>query len=668
MFKKVLIANRGEIAVRIMRTCKRMGIGTVAVYSEPDFRSLHVARADEAVSLGGERPVESYLDKQKVLQAALDTGCQAIHPGYGFLSENAAFADMVAAAGITFVGPAGDVISRLGDKIASKQLAIQSGIPTVPGHAKALSDDADAAAVAAEVGYPILLKPAAGGGGKGMRTVERPEDLASALKLCRQETRKAFGDDALFIERYIETPRHIEIQIIADAHGRAVYLGERECSIQRRYQKIIEECPSVALDADTRAKMGQMACRLALEAGYVNAGTVEFIFDRDRQFYFLEMNTRLQVEHPVTEQVTGTDLVELQLRVANGEPLPFDQEEVRLNGWAFEARVCAEDTDRNFVPSVGLITRYADPAGDRIRVDSGVRAGSTVHVFYDSMLAKVITWGADREAARRKMVDALNGYHIEGVKTNVDFANRVICHPAFIAGDLSTGFIARHMSGEADQDPVPAETIHPMVIAATLIYHLRENLIHRSLLPLRAQVGGSSPAKRKYAYVTKSNGSVFSVAIETSENQSQWRIRIGDAVYDTSTPPMEYYRRRLKLTINGARHFFRLYYSGNFIEVAFCGQVNLFEIYTPKEWQLAQFMPQPTAKAPDNVLRCPMPGLVVEIDVQPGDQVFKGQELLTIESMKMETEVASPVDGIVDTIHVSAGETVDTGAQLVTFK
>ncbi|MCB2148398.1 MAG: acetyl-CoA carboxylase biotin carboxylase subunit [Deltaproteobacteria bacterium] len=668
MFTKILIANRGEIAVRIMQTCRRMGIQTVAVYSEADFRSLHVVKADEAVPLGGARPAESYLNKEKILQVALDTGCQAIHPGYGFLSENADFADMVTAAGIVFIGPSGPVIARLGDKIASKKLAIQAGIPTVPGHVKALSSEAEAGAVAAEVGYPILLKPAAGGGGKGMRTVTRPEDLASALRLCRQETRKAFGDDAIFIERYIEAPRHIEIQVMADAHGHAISLGERECSIQRRYQKIIEESPSVALDTEARGRMGRMACRLALEAGYVNAGTVEFIFDADKQFYFLEMNTRLQVEHPVTEMVTGLDLVELQLRVANGEPLPLKQEDVRLKGWAFEARVCAEDTERNFVPSIGLITRYAEPAGSRIRVDSGVRAGSSVHVFYDSMLAKVITWGGDREQARLKMVDALNGYHIEGIKTNVDFANRVICHPSFIKGDLSTGFIARHLADAHPASLMPEADIHFMAIAATLIYHLRENLIHRSLLPLQAQVGGAIPAKRQFTYVTKSNGAVLDIEIEPQASQDQWRVRVNDAVYDTITPPMEYYRRRLKLTIGNATHYFRLHYSGNFIEVAFCGMVKPFEIYTPKEWQLARFMPKPAIKAMDNVLRCPMPGLMVAINVQAGDRVFKGQELLTIESMKMETAVASPVDGEVAAVQVTPGETVDTGSVLISFK
>ncbi|MDA8137154.1 MAG: acetyl-CoA carboxylase biotin carboxylase subunit, partial [Desulfobacteraceae bacterium] len=441
MFNKILIANRGEITVRVIQTCKRLGIGTVAVYSAPDFRSVHVIEADEAMELGGARPAESYLNKEKIIETALKTGCQAIHPGYGFLSENAAFAEMVVKAGLTFIGPPAPVIATLGDKIAAKKLAVAAGVPTVPGHLEAITSLEEASAVAQEVGYPVLLKPAAGGGGKGMRTVDEPGQLAGALKACQQETLKAFGDDSIFIERFIRSPRHIEIQIMADMHGNIVHLGERECSIQRRYQKIIEESPSTVLDAALRKKMGTMACELARKAGYVNAGTVEFILAPDNQFYFLEMNTRLQVEHPVTEKVTGLDLVELQLRIADGGVMLLSQEKVQLSGWAFEARICAEDTDKGFVPSVGLITRYAEPRGPQVRVDSGVAAGSTVHLFYDSMLAKVITWGEDREQARQTMVQALNGYHIEGVHTNVDFVNRVMTHPSFISGDLSTNFI-----------------------------------------------------------------------------------------------------------------------------------------------------------------------------------------------------------------------------------
>ena len=377
----------------------------------------------------------------------LTTGCQAIHPGYGFLSENPIFAEKVAAAGLTFIGPPAEVIAAMGDKIAAKKLAIIAEVPTVPGHSEPVVSLEEALAAAAVVGFPILLKPAAGGGGKGMRIVERTEEMASALKLCQQESLKSFSDDRIFVERYIRKPRHIEIQIIADQHGHVVHLGERECSIQRRYQKIIEESPSCALDPILREKMGSLACELARRAGYVNAGTVEFILDENGDFFFLEMNTRLQVEHPVTELVNSMDLVELQLRIAAGEALPFSQNDIALTGWAMEVRVCAEDPQRGFVPSIGLITRYAAPRGKHVRVDSGFDAGSTVSVYYDPLLAKVITWGENREEARKRMVQALNGYHIEGIFTNIDFANQVLTHPVFIKGELSTDFIPTYLAG-----------------------------------------------------------------------------------------------------------------------------------------------------------------------------------------------------------------------------
>ncbi len=428
MFDKILIANRGEIAVRIIRTCKAMGITTVAVYSEPDFRSIHVLQADEAVLLGGARPSESYLSMDKVIEAALATGCQAIHPGYGFLSENPLFAEKVAGAGLVFIGPPADVIAAMGDKMAAKKLALSAQVPTVPGLSEPVRSLEEALAATDSVGFPILLKPAAGGGGKGMRVVEGQKEMASALKLCQQESLKSFGDDRIFVERYIKRPRHIEIQVIADQHGHVLHLGERECSIQRRYQKIVEESPSCALDPELRQKMGSLACELARRAGYVNAGTVEFILNENGEFFFLEMNTRLQVEHPVTELVNSLDLVELQLRIAAGEALHFRQQEVNLNGWAIEVRICAEDPQRDFAPSVGLITRYAAPRGKNVRVDSGVEAGSSVSVYYDPMLAKVITWGENREEARKLMVQALNGYHIEGISTNIDFANLVLTY------------------------------------------------------------------------------------------------------------------------------------------------------------------------------------------------------------------------------------------------
>ncbi|MHB8842601.1 MAG: acetyl-CoA carboxylase biotin carboxylase subunit, partial [Candidatus Aquicultor sp.] len=444
MFDKILIANRGEIAVRVIRTCKRLNIGTVAVYSEMDSRSLHVQEADEAFLLGSARSEHSYLNKEKIIALALQEKCQAIHPGYGFLSENSEFARLVSEAGLIFIGPPASAIALLGDKIASKKLAIKSGLPVVPGPDFALSDRHKIEDLADKIGFPLLLKPAAGGGGKGMRIINHREELAAALKACQEETRKAFGDDHIFLERYLEKPRHIEVQILADSFGRVIHLGERECSIQRRYQKVIEETPSMALSETQRREIGELACTLAREAGYVNAGTVEFLMDKEGAFYFLEMNTRLQVEHPVTEWVTGLDLVELQLRIAAGQPLPLQQKDVKFQGWAIEARICAEDPSRGFLPATGMITRSAVPKGKNIRLDSGIEAGSLISVYYDSLLAKVSAWGETREEARETLVQALNGYHLEGVTTNLDFVNAVLTHPSFSDGSLSTDFIAEH--------------------------------------------------------------------------------------------------------------------------------------------------------------------------------------------------------------------------------
>jgi propionyl-CoA carboxylase alpha chain len=669
MFKKILIANRGEIAVRIIRTCRRMGIQTVAVYSDTDFRSLHVTRADEAYYLGGARPLESYLAKEKIIEIARQTGCEAIHPGYGFLSENENFAEMVEKCGLKFIGPTASVIAALGDKIAAKKLAAGAGVPTVPGHMASVASDEAALAVAEKIGFPVLLKPAAGGGGKGMRAVACADELAGALTLCRQETQKAFGDDAIFIERYIEKPRHIEIQVLADEHGHIVYLGERECSIQRRYQKIIEESPSTALDATLRAEMGKMACGLALKAGYTNAGTVEFILDQNRQYYFLEMNTRLQVEHPVTEMTTSLDLVEMQIRIAAGEVLPFEQKDVKLSGWAIEARVCAEDTTRGFIPSVGLVTRYAEPMGKpQVRIDSGIDAGSYINIFYDPMLAKAIVWGEDRETARKTMIQTLNSYHIEGVMTNVDFVNRIITHPAFIRGDLSTAFIPDHIFNEKETILPSLEDLHAMAIATTLIYHLREDLVRKSLLPLKPKVGAVVSAQKQQDYVVKSDDNIFEIQLQKEAPEFDWLIRVNGIQYAVTTPPMEFYRRRLKLKINRTMHYFRLRYSGNFIEAAFNGAVRTFEIYEPREWELARFMPLPIKKELRNILECPMPGMIVDVKVKPDDRVFKGQELITIESMKMESSVASPCDGKVEAVNVKPGDAVETGIVLMSFK
>ncbi|HTK90198.1 MAG TPA: acetyl-CoA carboxylase biotin carboxylase subunit [Verrucomicrobiae bacterium] len=442
-FKKVLIANRGEIAVRVIRACRELGIATVAVYSEADRESLHVLMADEAVAIGPPAPAESYLSIDRVVAAARATGADAVHPGYGFLAENAAFAEACAAAGLVFIGPPPSAIRAMGDKVAARRTAKHLGVPVVPGTESPVTDDAEAGRVAASVGYPVMIKAAMGGGGKGMRLVRAANELAGALRAARSEAGGAFGDSSVYIERYVEEPRHIEIQVLADAHGTVLHLGERECSIQRRHQKLVEESPSPFVSPEMRGQMGEAACRLAAAVGYVNAGTVEFLVDRQGAFYFLEMNTRLQVEHPVTELVTGRDLVKEQLRIAAGEKLAFGQDDVTWRGWAIECRINAEDPLAGFVPSPGRIAGLRVPGGPWVRDDSGVYAGATVPRFYDTLMAKLIVWGPDREAAIARMRRALGEYRITGVRSTIPVLERIMADGEFVAGRLHTGFMER---------------------------------------------------------------------------------------------------------------------------------------------------------------------------------------------------------------------------------
>jgi propionyl-CoA carboxylase alpha chain len=670
MFQKVLIANRGEIAVRIMRTCRRMGVRTVAVYSEADNRSLHRQEADEAVSVGGANSQESYLNMEKIISVAVETGCQAVHPGYGFLSENSHFARSVESAGLVFIGPPASAIASMGDKIASKELAVKAGVPVIPGHGEPISDADEALAIANFIGYPALLKPAAGGGGKGMRIVYGPGEMEGAFSASRQEARKAFGDARVFLERYIERPRHVEMQILADAHGSVIHLGERECSVQRRYQKIIEEAPSPALNPDTRERMGRAACDLARKTGYVNAGTVEFVLEGEEHFYFLEMNTRLQVEHPVTEMTTGLDLVELQLRIANGEKLPLRQEDVDFNGWAMEARICAEDPKKDFMPSTGMISRYAEPRDNAVRVDSGVGVGSAVGIYYDSMLAKVICHGSDRDSARQGLVEALNGYHIEGVVTNIDFVNSILCHPGFTRGDLFTGFIAEHFEGGRPLQPQEGQYLELAALASTILYHVRTAALRASLEPMVSRIGGAKDREESTSYKVRAESDIFEVELEGSPKGRRWlfKARVNGNRHEVKTPEFEFYRRRLKLWIDGKKHRFRMRVEDSFFFVSFCGIARLFEVYTTKEWRMMQYMPESLAQDVENVLSCPMPGQVVEVLVKKGDRVFRGQNLVVVESMKMESSIASPVDGIVAGVRVSANQTVEAGEILVQFE
>jgi acetyl-CoA carboxylase biotin carboxylase subunit len=441
-FDKVLIANRGEIAVRVIRACRDLGLKSVAVYSDVDRNASHVRMADEAIHLGAAPAAESYLHKEKIIDAARQTGAGAIHPGYGFLSENADFADACTHAGIIFVGPPGPVMRELGEKTAAKRVAVEASVPIVPGYNAGIETPAQAASIAGEIGYPILLKAAAGGGGKGIRFVHRPEDMEASLRLAQSEALGAFGDSTVYMEKAVTPARHIEVQILADSHGNVVHLGERECSIQRRHQKLIEESPSVALDDELRARFTSAAVALGRAAGYVNAGTVEFLLGPDRNFYFLEVNTRLQVEHPVTEWRTGLDLVREQLRVAAGLPLSFTQEQVSFRGHAIEARITAEDPLNHFLPASGTVAALNDPAGPGVRLDSGIYPGMPIPLFYDSLLAKLICWGQDREEALARLRRALDEYTISGVRTTIPFHQWLVCHPAFVAGDFSTDFIA----------------------------------------------------------------------------------------------------------------------------------------------------------------------------------------------------------------------------------
>ena len=667
MISKILIANRGEIAARIIRTCKKMGIQTLAVYSDADSRSAHVLEADETAYIGPSRARDSYLNKERLISEAISNGCDAIHPGYGFLSENADFARMVAEAGLLFIGPPASVIEALGDKISAKTIAQKIGAPIVPGYSEPILSIDEALEAAETLGFPLLLKPAAGGGGRGMRVVAKRGELASNFAACQEEARKGFADDRIFLERYLEAPRHIEFQIMADSHGSVIHLGERECSIQRRYQKIIEEAPSTVLTPALREKMGQVSCELARAAGYQNAGTVEFILDSDSNFYFLEMNTRLQVEHPITEMISSLDLVELQIRITAGEPLPVTQQEVALNGWAIEARICAEDPVRGFMPTIGIVTRYSEPRGKYVRVDSGVGAGSAITIFYDSLLAKVSAWGENREIARQRLVEALNGFHLEGLATNVDFVNAVINHPDFTEGRLSTNFIeGRFIEGQSALSP-PVEQLHFMTMAAVLVYHNRQNLVRQSLKPMSPLVGAASRHRRPDTYIVRTEEDLFTVTLEREQNPRTWAVSVNENGYTVVTPEFEYYRRRLKLTIDGVPHMFRLQYSENHIVAFFCGIVRTLEIYSPREWNLQPYMLRDKKTVEDNVLRCPMPGLITDVKVREGASVHKGDELLRIESMKMESVIASPCEGVVGQVPIKRGDTVETGDELIIF-
>ncbi len=654
MFDKILIANRGEIACRVIKSAQKMGIKTVAVYSDADRNSLHVQMADEAVRIGPPPSTQSYLLKERILQACLDTGAQAVHPGYGFLSENSGFCELLAKAGIAFIGPRTHAIEAMGDKITSKQLADKAGVNTIPGFSDVLRDGDHAVEIANKLGYPVMLKATAGGGGKGMRVAHNDAECRDGFERASNEARSSFGDDRMFAEKFIEEPRHIEIQIMADSHGNVVYLNERECSLQRRHQKVIEEAPSPFLDEKTRKAMGEQAVALARAVNYQSAGTVEFIVDAKRNFYFLEMNTRLQVEHPVTELITGFDLVELMIQVAAGGKLPIRQSDVSINGWAIESRVYAEDPFRNFLPSIGRLVYYRPPEEDNhVRVDTGVYEGGEVSMYYDPMIAKLITHGEDRQEAMEQMRSALDRFLIRGVSSNLSFLSALMVHPRFIAGDMSTNMI-----GEEYPDGFhPADLLHhdPVIfiaVAASLMRGYRDRA---------ARIEGQLEGYERHVpddWVIVINNTHHPVAVIDVQGGH-------DVCYNGVTYAIrsnwEFGQHIFNGTINGKQIFvqveredqtYRLWHGGS--------QVNV-SIVTPRVAELLKFMPVKIPPDLSRFLISPMPGLLVSLAVKQGDEISAGQELAVLEAMKMENTLLAERDGVVAKVNYEAGANLAVG-------
>jgi 3-methylcrotonyl-CoA carboxylase alpha subunit len=666
MFDKILIANRGEIACRVARTARRLGIRTVAVYSDADADAMHVAACDEAYRLGPPPPRESYLDGAAIIAIAKRSGAQAIHPGYGFLSENEGFAAQCAGAGIVFVGPPPAAIAAMGSKSAAKHIMGKAAVPLVPGYHGDDQDPAQLARAAAAIGFPVLIKATAGGGGKGMKIVERAADFAAALASAQREAKAGFGDDRVLIEKYLTAPRHIEIQVFADTHGNAVYLFERDCSVQRRHQKVLEEAPAPAMKPEHRRAMGEAAVACARAIGYVGAGTVEFIaadsFARDGAFYFMEMNTRLQVEHPVTEMITGEDLVEWQLRVAADEPLPKRQDELRIRGHAIEARIYAEDPDRGFLPSIGTLAHLASPAERAgVRVDTGVRAGDAITPYYDPMIAKLIVHGDDRAAALRRMNEALGEYEIVGVATNVSFLKRVVTHEAFASGHVDTGLIARH---HAALFPPPVPVSDEILLAAALA-HVGSLADERTALARRS-ADPHSPwhavdawwvNSARYAIpLTFADGDArHNVALRRGRDGIGWTVTLPSGV-----TPARVSERDGRLAVATPRSEFVA------TVVPFGDERHVFCNAGARKLSLVD----PLAHAGEEEahgghLTAPMSGTVVAVLVKTGDKVAKGAPLMILEAMKMEHTIVAPADGVVAAVNFRAGDRVTEGADLV---
>ena len=661
MFKKILIANRGEIACRVIKTARKMGIKTVAVYSEADKDALHVEMADEAVLIGPPPTAQSYLVMDRIIQACKDTGAEAVHPGYGFLSERAAFCDALQKEGIVFIGPKVKAIEAMGDKITSKILAKEAGVNTVPGYTDIIKDGDHALEIARSIGYPVMLKASAGGGGKGMRVAWNDAECVDGFERASNEARSSFGDDRVFIEKYIEEPRHIEIQILGDSHGNIVYLGERECSLQRRHQKVIEEAPSPFLDEKTRKAMGEQAVALARAVDYQSAGTVEFIVDSKRNFYFLEMNTRLQVEHPVTEFITGLDLVEQMIRVAYGEKLAFTQEEVRLKGWAIEARVYAEDPFRNFLPSIGRLVKYMPPEeSDVVRVDTGIYEGGEVSMYYDPMIAKLITYGATRDRAISHMRDALNRFFIRGVQHNISFLAALMVHTRFMTGRISTNMIAEEYPNGFHATDVPHDD--PALLIAVAAF------IHRRYMDRAAQTSGQllgHERKVNNDWVVMMNGQHHPVHVDPAEGG--YDVIYMDEAYQVRSD-WQFGYPLFKGTLNGTDiciqverrdMIYRLFHWGSQADVM---------VLSPRLADLQALMPEKEPPDMSKYLLSPMPGLLTKVAVQVGQEVKAGEELAVIEAMKMENVLRADQDAKVAKIMAAPGDSLAVDQAIIEFE
>lgn len=666
MFKKILIANRGEIACRVIKTAREMGIKTVAVYSDADAGALHVKMADEAVHIGPPPANQSYIVIDKIMAAIRATGAEAVHPGYGFLSENAKFAEALAAENVAFIGPPKGAIESMGDKITSKKIAQEAGVSTVPGYMGLIEDADEAVKISREIGYPVMIKASAGGGGKGMRIAWNDDEAREGFQSSKNEAASSFGDDRIFIEKFVTQPRHIEIQVLADSHGNCIYLGERECSIQRRNQKVIEEAPSPFLDDATRRAMGEQACALAQAVGYQSAGTVEFIVDGARNFYFLEMNTRLQVEHPVTELITGIDLVEQMIRVANGEALSISQADVKLNGWAMESRLYAEDPYRNFLPSIGRLVRYRPPAEvarpERVvRNDTGVFEGGEISMYYDPMIAKLCAWAPDRAGAVEEMRMALDRFELEGIGHNLPFLSAVMDHPKFTSGEMTTAFIAEEFPDGFEGVTLPEGDLKRIAACACAMYRVAE--IRRARVSGRM---GNHERKVGSDWVVSLQEQDFAVTIEADPEGADLcfadgvRMRVeGDWRPGQTLAEMQVDGAPLVLKVEQITSGLRLRSRGADLEV---------RVRNPRAAELARLMPEKIVPDTSRLLLCPMPGLIVKVDVEQGQEVQEGQALCTVEAMKMENILRAERKGIVAKINAAPGDSLAVDEVIMEFE